>query len=77
MRLPTPPERYSVEHERERNRLLEEADAENVKSMGKRLYQESNVTLDRTFDADTVLLAELADIVGTLIKDLREKKIVG
>jgi hypothetical protein len=34
-------------------------------------YSESNVTTDRTFDADTVAVAELADIVGTLIVDLR------
>lgn len=34
-------------------------------------YTESNVTPDRAFDADTVAVAELADIVGTLIVDLR------
>lgn len=34
-------------------------------------YAESNVTADRTFDADTVAIAELADIIGTLIVDLR------
>jgi len=33
---------------------------------------QANVTTDRTFDADTVLVAELADIVGTLIADLIE-----
>ena len=30
----------------------------------------TNVTVDRTFNADTVAVAELADIVGTLIADL-------
>ena len=39
-------------------------------------FNESNVTPDRTFDADTVLVAELADIVGTLIVDLRARGIV-
>ena len=34
-------------------------------------YAASNVTTDRTYDADTVVVAELADIVGTLIVDLR------
>ena len=34
-------------------------------------YTTSNVTEDRTFDADTVAVAELADIVGTLIADLK------
>lgn len=34
-------------------------------------YAATNVTPDRAFDADTVLVAELADVVGTLIADLR------
>lgn len=33
-------------------------------------YTASNVTPSRTFDADTVTTAELADIVGTLLSDL-------
>jgi hypothetical protein len=77
MRLPPPPDRYDREYERERNRTLEQADAENVKHEGKRVYAASNVTTDRTFDADATSTAELADIVGTLIADLREKKIIG
>lgn len=36
-------------------------------------YTPSNVTTSRTFDADTVTLAELADIVGTLLTDLSGK----
>lgn len=35
------------------------------------VYAASNVTTDRTYDADTVVVAELADIVGTLVADLR------
>lgn len=34
-------------------------------------YTPTNVTPDRAFDADTVAVAELADIVGTLIADLK------
>jgi len=34
-------------------------------------YSESNVTTSRSFDADTVTLPELADIVGTIVADLR------
>lgn len=34
-------------------------------------YTPTNVTPDRAFDADTVVVAELADIVGTLIADLK------
>lgn len=78
MRLPDPPDRYDANYERQRNRALEEADAENVKSAGNvRTYAASNVTTDRTFDADSTTLAEVADVLGTLIADLREKRIVG
>lgn len=34
-------------------------------------YTITNVTPDRSCDADTVAVAELADIVGTLVADLR------
>lgn len=34
-------------------------------------YTPTNVTTDRSYDADTVLVAELADVVGTLIADLQ------
>lgn len=34
-------------------------------------YTPTNVTPDRAFDADTVTVAELADIVGTMIADLQ------
>jgi hypothetical protein len=39
-------------------------------------YTPSNVTEDRAYDADTVLVAELADIVGTLIADLKATGII-
>jgi len=35
------------------------------------VYTNTNVTADRAFDADTVAVAELADVVGTLISDLK------
>jgi len=34
-------------------------------------YTATNVTTDRSFDADTVTIAELADVVGTLLADLK------
>lgn len=34
-------------------------------------YTPTNVTTDRSYDADTVAVAELADVVGTLIADLQ------
>jgi len=39
-------------------------------------YSESNVTTDRTYDANSTTTAELADIVGTLIADLRAMGLV-
>jgi hypothetical protein len=33
------------------------------------MYTVSNVTVDRTYNADTAVVAELADVVGTLIAD--------
>lgn len=34
-------------------------------------YTPTNVTPDRSFDADTALIAEVADVLGTLIADLQ------
>jgi hypothetical protein len=39
-------------------------------------YTITNVTPDRSCDADTVAVAELADVVGTLIADLRLQGLV-
>jgi hypothetical protein len=39
-------------------------------------YLPTNVTPDRAFDADTVTTAELADVVGTLIADLKIAKLL-
>lgn len=36
-------------------------------------FAPSNVTETRTFDADTVTLAGLADVVGTLVNDLKRR----
>lgn len=44
--------------------------------LGSSAYTPTNVTPDRSYDADTVLIAELADVVGTLIADLQGKGIL-
>jgi hypothetical protein len=36
----------------------------------------TNLTTDRTFDADSTTVAELADVLGTLIEDLKAKGII-
>ena len=40
---------------------------------GGQTYIVTNLNLDRTFDADSILIGELADVVGTLISDLRDR----
>ena len=40
-------------------------------------YTPTNVVADRSYDADTVVVAELADVVGTLIADLQSIGIIG
>lgn len=37
---------------------------------------QTNVTPDRAYNADTVAVAELADVVGTLIADLVEARVL-
>ena len=39
-------------------------------------YTPSNVTVTRTYDADATTVAEVGDVLGTLIADLKEKGIV-
>lgn len=39
-------------------------------------YAPSNVTPDRSFDADSTTLAEIADVLGTLIADLQDAGII-
>ena len=71
MRLPDPPNRYSQDEERERNRLLEAADAENVKHTGSATrFAVTNGAADTAFDASTVTTAELANVVYALIRAL-------
>ena len=40
-------------------------------------FTPSNVTPDYSYDADTVLIAELADVVGTLIARLQAAGVIG
>ncbi|MBT8449297.1 MAG: hypothetical protein KJO69_06385, partial [Gammaproteobacteria bacterium] len=47
-----------------------------VKS-GSPVYTPTNVTTDRAFNADTAVVAEVADVLGTLIADLQGKDVLG
>lgn len=40
-------------------------------------YTPTNVTTDRSYDADATSTAELADVLGTLIADLQSRGIIG
>lgn len=40
---------------------------------GEEVYDITNVTEDRTLDADSTTLAEVADVLGTLVQDLRNE----
>lgn len=40
-------------------------------------YTATNVTTDRTFDADATTLSEVADVLGTLIGDLKNMGLIG
>lgn len=40
-------------------------------------YSETNVTTDRAYDADSTTVEELADVLGTVIADLRAKGVLG
>lgn len=42
----------------------------------KQTYTPTNVVTNRSFDADTVVLSDLADIVGTLIADLQTLELI-
>ncbi|MCP4204209.1 MAG: hypothetical protein GY769_20020, partial [bacterium] len=40
-------------------------------------YTPTNVTTDRTYDADSTNVDEIADVLGTLIEDLQLTGIIG
>ena len=40
-------------------------------------YTSSNYTPDRDYDADSTTVGEIADVLGTLMGDLRLTKIIG
>lgn len=40
---------------------------------GEEVFEVTNVTEDRTFDADSTTLAEIADVLGTLLEDLKNE----
>jgi uncharacterized lipoprotein YmbA len=76
-RLPSPPFEYN---QRWANQLVNQVEqnisATNLAASSSR-YTVTNVTADRTLDADSTSTAEIADVLGTLIQDLRDRGVIG
>tara|TARA_R100001510_G_C7497384_1_gene102505 strand:- start:239 stop:487 length:249 start_codon:yes stop_codon:yes gene_type:complete len=76
IRLPQAPAEYNRGH---MNRLINTIElqlAEINSSASTEPFQVSNVTTDRVLDANSTTLAEVADVLGTLITDLKEKGVI-
>lgn len=56
------------------NDLLEQLS--NMRTLLDTAYSVSNLTTDRTYDADSTSVAEVADVLGTLISDLERLNIL-
>ena len=75
-RLPSPPNEYD---RRWASQLINqiESNISNLNlSASSSVYTMTNVTTDRTLDANSTTTAELADVLGTLITDLIYRGIV-
>jgi len=76
-RLPTPPNNYDSRWANQLVNQLELNLSSTNLAASKDRYTITNVTADRTYDADSTSTAELADVLGTLINDLRERGLIG
>lgn len=63
----------TVQNLSHRIRALEEKTLQNAEGW---TGQQTNVTTKRDFNANTVVVADLADVVGTLIADLVETRTI-
>ena len=76
-RLPSPPVNYDS---RWANQLINQLEL-NLSSTNLAAssdnYTMANVTADRALDADSTTLAEVADVLGTLINDLKNRGVIG
>ena len=75
MKIARPPRKFEPEEQDDWNEEIERtingviADTSDWSTV-------TNVTPDRTYDADATSTAELADVLGTLVADLRQKGIL-
>ena len=75
--LPSPPSSYDQRWANQLTRQLEQNISSTNLAASSSRYTVTNVTIDRTLDADSTSTAELADVLGTLINDLRERGVIG
>ncbi len=76
-RLPSPPNLYDQRWANQLVRQLEQNISSTNLAASSSRYTVTNVTTDRAFDADSTSTAELADVLGTLITDLRDRGVIG
>jgi|TARA_R100001460_G_scaffold74372_2_gene115494 hypothetical protein len=76
IRLPQPPKDYEQSWAQRTISTLELQISEINSPASIDPYQTSNVTKDRVLDADSTTLAEVADVLGTLIEDLKGKGVI-
>lgn len=76
-RLPSPPNIYDQRWANQLTNQLEQNLAATNLAASSARYSVTNVTLDREYDADSTSTAEIADVLGTLITDLRERGVIG
>tara|TARA_R110000803_G_scaffold51155_2_gene105894 strand:+ start:2527 stop:2775 length:249 start_codon:yes stop_codon:yes gene_type:complete len=75
-RLPAPPSDWSQNWAERLINTLELQIKDLNSTASPSFYDVSNVTLDRAYDANSTSTAELADVLGTLITDLKGKGII-
>jgi len=76
VRLPQPPAQYDKAHMNRLVNTLELRLSEINSAASTDPYLMTNVTTDRAMDADSTTLAEVADVLGTLITDLKAKGVI-
>ena len=76
-RLPSPPAEFKQRWASQLVNQIEQNIAATNLAASTARYTVTNVTADREFDADSTTLAEISDVLGTLIDDLRERGIIG
>jgi|TARA_R110002020_G_scaffold48763_8_gene139009 hypothetical protein len=76
-RLPSPPIKYDRRWAAQLTNQIEANISNTNLAANSSTYTMTNVTTDRTLDADSTTTAELADVLGTLITDLKNRGVLG